>query len=95
MTVILKKLISAYHLVISPWLGTRCRFVPTCSEYAKQALDEHDVVTATMMTAKRICRCHPWGGHGFDPVSTKQKPKLETNNSDRPVTQRSTLKKNT
>ena len=55
-------------MLISPWLGNRCRFVPTCSDYAKQALDQHDVFTATVMTAKRICRCHPWGDHGFDPV---------------------------
>ncbi|MCL4137689.1 UNVERIFIED_CONTAM: hypothetical protein GTU68_051546 [Idotea baltica] len=73
---ILKKIISVYHLVISPWFGNRCRFVPTCSDYAKQALEEHDVVTATMMTAKRICRCHPWGGHGFDPVSPQKSPKI-------------------
>ncbi len=69
MAKILKLFISIYHMVVSPWLGARCRFTPTCSEYAKQALDQHDVLTATTMTAKRICRCHPWGGHGFDPVS--------------------------
>ncbi len=61
-------LINAYHMVVSPWLGTRCRFTPTCSEYAKQALDEHNIVSATLLTSKRICRCHPWGGHGHDPV---------------------------
>lgn len=83
----LKKIIGIYHLLISPWLGNRCRFVPTCSDYAKQALDQHDVITATVMTAKRICRCHPWGDHGFDPVkppivepkiSYPQNNKLET-----------------
>lgn len=74
---ILKKLINIYHIVVSPWLGNRCRFVPTCSDYAKQALDQHDVITATMMTAKRICRCHPWGEHGYDPVAhNNQAPKI-------------------
>ncbi len=64
-------------MVVSPWLGNRCRFVPTCSDYAKQALDQHDVLTAAVMTAKRICKCHPWGGHGFDPVSpSSEKPKI-------------------
>ena len=71
---ILKKIIDIYRLAISPWLGNRCRFTPTCSDYAKQALDHHDVLTASMMTAKRICRCHPWGGHGYDPVIRSVEP---------------------
>lgn len=68
----LKKLIQAYHWLISPWLGNRCRFVPTCSEYAQQALDQHGAARGTMLVIKRLLRCHPWGGEGFDPVPCGQ-----------------------
>lgn len=66
----LKKLIKAYHGLISPWLGSRCRYVPTCSDYAIQALETHGAAKGSWLTAKRVCRCHPWGGHGYDPVPT-------------------------
>jgi len=65
---ILKKSIKLYRLLISPWLGTRCRFAPTCSDYAMQALDKHGLMRGTALSAKRLCRCHPFGGHGYDPV---------------------------
>ena len=68
MKIVIQKLLNIYHLIISPWLGTRCRFAPSCSEYANQVYQEHDYICATKMTAKRVCRCHPWGGHGYDPV---------------------------
>ncbi len=45
-----------------------CRFTPTCSQYAIEAIDRHGVMTGTALTAKRLCRCHPWGGCGHDPV---------------------------
>ena len=49
-----------------------CRFTPTCSQYAIEAIDRHGAVTGTMLAAKRICRCHPWGGCGHDPVPGKE-----------------------
>lgn len=62
------QLVRVYRLAISPWLGMNCRFQPTCSAYAIEALEEHGVVQGTALAARRIARCHPWGGSGFDPV---------------------------
>lgn len=64
----LKKLIQAYHRLVSPWLGNRCRYVPTCSDYAIQSLERFGVTKGLWLTLKRIARCHPWGGEGYDPV---------------------------
>ena len=70
--------IRAYQLTFSP-LQTflfggvaGCRFTPTCSVYAQAALREHGALEGTALAAKRICRCHPWGGCGHDPVPKKQ-----------------------
>lgn len=57
-----------YQLAISPMLPASCRFVPTCSQYAIEALQKHGAVKGSWLAIKRICRCHPWGGSGFDPV---------------------------
>lgn len=65
---ILKQLIWLYKRTVSPWLGNRCRFVPSCSDYANQAIDLHGATKGSWLTAKRLCRCHPWGGEGLDPV---------------------------
>jgi putative membrane protein insertion efficiency factor len=61
-------LIRAYQLLLSPLLGPRCRFAPGCSTYAVEALTLHGPIYGTWLAAKRIARCHPWGGSGFDPV---------------------------
>jgi hypothetical protein len=61
-------LIKIYQWVISPWLGPKCRFTPTCSNYALEAFKKHGVFKGFWLTVKRISRCHPWGGHGYDPV---------------------------
>jgi len=68
----LQKLLKLYHWLLSPLLGNRCRFAPTCSDYAHQALEQHGVAQGSWLTIKRFARCHPWGGHGFDPVPTKE-----------------------
>lgn len=60
--------IRLYQAALSPLMGGHCRFVPTCSEYAIGAYREHGPVRGTWLTARRLLRCHPWGGHGFDPV---------------------------
>jgi putative membrane protein insertion efficiency factor len=64
----LEWLVRGYRLAISPWLGPRCRFQPTCSEYALQALRRHGAVRGSALAARRIARCHPWGASGYDPV---------------------------
>ncbi len=67
-TLILKGAIRLYQLVISPALGPRCRYLPTCSDYAMEAVERHGPLTGTWLTVKRLARCHPWGGSGLDPV---------------------------
>jgi putative membrane protein insertion efficiency factor len=61
-------LIKLYQWVISPFLGPKCRFTPTCSQYAIEALKKHGLIKGSWLTIKRLSRCHPWGGHGYDPV---------------------------
>lgn len=57
-----------YQGAISPMLPASCRFQPTCSEYAVEAIRKHGVRRGGMLTLRRLSRCHPWGGSGFDPV---------------------------
>ncbi len=57
-----------YRYCISPMLPPSCRFTPTCSQYALEALRRHGAVKGLWLTIKRISRCHPWGGSGYDPV---------------------------
>jgi putative membrane protein insertion efficiency factor len=57
-----------YQTVISPLTPPSCRFTPTCSEYARQALIKHGPVVGLYLAIKRLLRCHPWGGSGYDPV---------------------------
>ncbi|GMG83196.1 hypothetical protein LNKW23_24090 [Paralimibaculum aggregatum] len=60
--------VRAYRLVLSPWVGMHCRFQPTCSAYALEALETHGAVRGTLLVLRRIGRCHPGGGDGYDPV---------------------------
>lgn len=57
-----------YRHVISPWLPPSCRYTPTCSRYAIEALQKHGPWKGSWLALKRILRCHPWGGSGYDPV---------------------------
>lgn len=61
-------LVQIYRYAISPWLGPNCRFEPSCSVYTIDALKTHGVFRGSTLAAKRIGRCHPWGGSGYDPV---------------------------
>lgn len=61
-------LIRFYQYVISPWLPNACRFNPTCSHYGAEAFKKHGAIKGLWLTVKRIARCHPWGGSGYDPV---------------------------
>jgi putative membrane protein insertion efficiency factor len=62
-----------YRLVISPVIGSNCRYQPTCSEYALEALKAHGALKGGWLAARRISRCHPLGGSGYDPVPDKSK----------------------
>mgnify|MGYP001370804486 FL=1 len=71
-------LIRGYQLIVSPILGSNCRFMPTCSEYALESLKAYGLIKGTFLTIKRIGKCHPWGSHGYDPIPTKmEKNKYE------------------
>jgi hypothetical protein len=74
---VLVALVRAYRLVLSPWLGSGCRFAPTCSAYALDALERHGAAVGSALTLGRIARCHPWCEGGFDPVPTAP-PRLFT-----------------
>ena len=61
-------LVKFYKNIISPWLPMACRYTPTCSEYAMEALKKHGALNGGWLSIKRILSCNPWGGHGHDPV---------------------------
>ncbi len=60
--------ILAYRYSLSMLIGRKCRYLPTCSEFADEAIARHGAWAGGWMAAGRVCRCHPWGGDGFDPV---------------------------
>ena len=60
--------IRGYQLLLSSWLPPSCRYIPSCSEYGREALRLHGILIGGWLTTRRICRCHPWGGEGWDPV---------------------------
>ena len=62
-----------YKKAISPLLGQRCRFEPTCSVYAMEAIRTHGPIVGGWLAFRRLFRCHPWGGQGFDPVPPRKK----------------------
>ena len=64
--------VHAYRLLVSPWLGANCRYQPTCSAYALEALEKHGAIRGGWLAARRIVRCHPAGGSGYDPVPPRE-----------------------
>ncbi len=67
--------IRGYQLIISPFIGQNCRYLPTCSEYTIECLEKFGIIKGTFLSLKRISKCHPWGNHGYDPVPNKLKEK--------------------
>ena len=65
---LLISLVKVYQGVVSPYLPNACRYTPTCSQYMIEAVSKHGAVRGGWMGLKRFSRCHPWGGHGVDPV---------------------------
>ncbi len=66
--------IQAYRLFLSPWVGHNCRFQPTCSCYALEALERHGALRGSYLTVRRLARCQPFGASGFDPVPPLGEP---------------------
>ena len=73
MSNLLRAIIWLYRHTLSLFLGRQCRFLPTCSEYADEAIRVHGAGKGSQLAFKRLCKCHPWGGHGFDPVPLPEK----------------------
>jgi uncharacterized protein len=68
LSAVLRGLIRAYQLVVSPLLLPSCRYLPSCSEYAAEAIATHGAPYGAWLALRRLLRCHPWGGSGYDPV---------------------------
>ena len=62
------RLIAAYQRVLSPYMPGACRYEPTCSHYAQDAIERHGLLRGGWLATKRLARCQPWGGRGYDPV---------------------------
>ena len=71
MRLLLIRLVQAYRLLLSPWLGSACRFEPTCSKYALQALETHGAGLGSYLALRRLTRCHPWCAGGHDPAPSR------------------------
>lgn len=67
-SVVLRVLIRAWQLLLAPVLPPSCRFLPSCSHYAEEAIVRHGPAMGSWLALRRVCRCHPWGGSGYDPV---------------------------
>jgi uncharacterized protein len=66
--IVLISFIKLYKITLSPFVGNSCRYQPSCSQYGIEAIQKYGAIKGGWITTKRICSCHPWGGHGFDPV---------------------------
>ena len=79
---LIKISIRGYQLIISPMIGQRCRFQPTCSHYTLEAVEEFGAIKGSYLGIKRILRCHPWGSEGYDPVPSTRTQKVVINQSE-------------
>lgn len=82
---ILVGLIRGYQRIVSPHTTPSCRFAPTCSEYSVQALRKYGLFKGLILSAHRVLRCHPWGGHGYDPpvwYTERQRPGVADHQQD-------------
>ena len=68
------KAIHGYRFLLSPWIGNQCRFYPTCSHYAEDALNIHGFTKGTYLSLRRLIKCHPWHAGGLDPVPAPKQP---------------------
>jgi putative membrane protein insertion efficiency factor len=84
-TQMLRGLILAYRVCLSPLLPGRCRYLPSCSHYGLEALQLHGPIRGSWLTLRRLLRCHPWGGHGYDPVPQFQLPHPSGPTADGPL----------
>ena len=69
-------LLKAYKFLMSPFIGTNCRFLPSCSDYASEAIASKGVIKGGVLAIKRLTKCHPWGKSGYDPVNKQKKENI-------------------
>ena len=69
-------IIKIYQFIVSPLIGQNCRYLPTCSEYAIESLKLHGLLRGSFFAIRRILKCHPFGGHGFDPIPKRKQNKV-------------------
>ena len=69
-------IIKIYQFIVSPLIGQNCRYLPTCSEYAIESLKSHGLLRGSFFAIRRISKCHPFGGHGFDPIPKRKQNKV-------------------
>jgi len=81
----LRALITVYRYGLSPVLGANCRYEPSCSAYAQEAISAHGPIRGSWLAAKRILRCQPWGGAGYDPVPAAQACTHDHSSAPKPV----------
>jgi hypothetical protein len=74
LSALLRGLIRAYQLIVSPLLQPSCRYLPSCSDYAAEAIVRHGALVGSWLALRRLLRCHPWGGSGYDPVPAPHRP---------------------
>ena len=74
--ILILTLLKTYKLLISPLLGTNCRFLPSCSDYAYQVITDKGVIKGGVLAIKRLTKCHPWGKSGYDPVNKQKKENI-------------------
>lgn len=77
-SLLLLALIRGYQLLVSPFFPPSCRYLPTCSEYAREAVARHGPVKGAWLAVTRLLRCHPWSGWGYDPVPEKESAEKTT-----------------
>ena len=65
---VLQRLIRVYQILLSPLLPPSCRYLPSCSDYTVEAIGRHGAIVGVCLAVRRLARCHPWGGSGYDPV---------------------------
>ncbi len=79
---LLGALVRVYQWTVSPFIPPRCRYLPTCSDYAIEALGRHGAIAGGWLALRRIARCHPWGGAGYDPVPERLNENLGENTDE-------------
>ena len=76
MKILILTLLKIYKFLISPFLGNNCRFLPSCSDYAYEVINEKGVIKGSILAIKRLTKCHPWGRSGYDPVNNQKKENI-------------------